>query len=478
MKRYNSLLEVRRDIAESTLTCRELVAYYLQNIREKNNLNAFLEVYEEEALIRADEIDQKFVQGNAGKLAGMIIGIKDVLAYKNHSLQASSHMLDGFKSLYTATAVQRLLDEDAIILGRQNCDEFAMGATNETSFFGPALNEDNLSRVPGGSSGGSAVAVQADLCLASIGTDTGGSVRQPAAFCGIIGMKPSYSRISRYGLIAYASSFDQIGVLTRSVEDAALLLEVMAGPDDYDSTVSHREVPAYSQNLETNGTFKIGYIRDCLESEGINPEIREAVLQVVDDLRAEGHSVEGAEFPYLDYIVPTYYILTTAEASSNLSRYDGVKYGYRSQATTDLGSMYKKTRSEGFGPEVKRRIVLGTFVLSADYYDAYYTKAQKSRRLIKEKTDELLEEYDFLILPTTPTTALPVGEAMSDTLAMYLGDIFTVQASLAGVPAISVPIGRDAQGLSIGLQIMSRSFDEGNLLAFSKYITEKLKLAV
>lgn len=465
-------------MTENGFSCQDLVLYYLQNIREKQHLNAFLEVYEGEALARAGEVDQKIANGTAGKLAGMVIGIKDVLAYKDHSLQASSHMLDGFKSLYTATAVQRLIDEDAIILGRQNCDEFAMGATNETSYFGPVLNEDDPSRVPGGSSGGSAVAVQADLCLASIGTDTGGSVRQPAAFCGIIGIKPTYSRISRYGLIAYASSFDQIGVLTRSVEDAALLLEVMAGPDEYDSTVSLREVPAYSQQLELDRPLKVGYIRDTLESEGIQAEIKEAMLQVVDDLRTEGHTVEGADFPYLDYIVPTYYILTTAEASSNLSRYDGVKYGYRSPATSDLVSMYKKTRSEGFGAEVKRRIILGTFVLSADYYDAYYTKAQKARRLIKEKTDELLEQYDFLILPTTPTTAFPVGEAMGDNLAMYLADIFTVQASLAGVPAISVPVGRDAQGLSIGLQVIARSFEEGKLLAFSKYITEKLKLTV
>jgi aspartyl-tRNA(Asn)/glutamyl-tRNA(Gln) amidotransferase subunit A len=465
-------------MAENGLTCRDLVSYYLQNIREKWKLNAFLEVYEAEARTRADEVDRKLANGTAGKLAGMVIGIKDVLAYKDHSLQASSRMLEGFQSLYTATAVQRLLDEDAIILGRQNCDEFAMGASNETSYFGPALNEDDPARVPGGSSGGSAVAVQADLCLASVGTDTGGSVRQPAAFCGIIGMKPTYSRISRYGLIAYASSFDQIGALTRSVEDAALLLEVMAGADEYDSTASHREVPAYSQQLELDCPLRIGYIRDCLESEGIQPEIKEAMLQVADDLRGEGHTVQGADFPYLDYIVPTYYILTTAEASSNLSRYDGVKYGYRSPRTTDLLSMYKRTRSEGFGAEVKRRIMLGTFVLSADYYDAYYTKAQKARRLIKEKTDELLEQFDFLILPTTPTTAFPVGEAMGDTLAMYLGDIFTVQASLAGVPAISVPVGRDARGLSIGLQIIARSFDEGKLLAFSKYITEKLKLAV
>ncbi|PIQ21666.1 MAG: Asp-tRNA(Asn)/Glu-tRNA(Gln) amidotransferase GatCAB subunit A [Cytophagales bacterium CG18_big_fil_WC_8_21_14_2_50_42_9] len=477
MKRYNSLEEVRQDLKAGTVTCRSLVTYYLQNIKQKQHLNAYLEVFEAEALTLADTVDGKLAAGTAGRLAGMVIGIKDVLAYKDHALQSSSNILQGFKSLYTATAVQRLLAEDAIIIGRQNCDEFAMGASNETSAFGPVLNDADNSRVPGGSSGGSAVAVQADLCLASIGSDTGGSVRQPAAFCDIIGFKPTYSRISRYGLVAYASSFDQIGTLTRSVEDAALLLEVMAGADDYDSTASYRPVPAYSEQLETNKKYRIGYIRDSFENEALQPEIKEAMAGVVDRLKADGHTIEAVDFHYLDYIVPTYYILTTAEASSNLSRFDGVKYGYRSPDATDLPSMYKKTRSQGFGHEVQKRIMLGTFVLSADYYDAYYTKAQQVRRIIKEKTEELLREYDFLILPTTPTTAFPLGGNDADPLAIYLADIFTVQASLAGVPAISVPVGYDDQGLAIGLQVLAQPFAESPLFSFSKLITQKILTA-
>lgn len=474
MRRFNSLTEVRHELTAGTTSCRQLVDYYLDNIRRKEHLNAFLEVWPEEARAQAEAIDAKLAAGTAGKLAGMVIGLKDVLAYEGHALQSSSHILDGFKSLFTGTAVQRLLDEDAIVIGRQNCDEFAMGASNETSYFGPARNEIDTDRVPGGSSGGSAVAVQADMCLASIGSDTGGSVRQPAAFCGIVGFKPTYSRISRYGLIAYASSFDQIGTLTRSVEDAALLLEVMAGHDSFDSTVSQREVPAYSQQLTPAPHYRIGYIKDCLERPGLNPEIKAATEQALEQLRGQGHVVEAVDFSYLDLIVPTYYILTTAEASSNLSRYDGVKFGYRSPDATDLESLYKKTRAQGFGSEVQRRILLGTFVLSASYYDAYYTKAQKVRRLIKEKTDELLREYDFLVLPTTPTTAFRIGDVNKDTLAMYLADIFTVQASLAGVPAISVPNGVDAQGLPIGLQILSGAFREEHLLAFANSLTQTL----
>ncbi|AHJ99333.1 Asp-tRNA(Asn)/Glu-tRNA(Gln) amidotransferase subunit GatA [Hymenobacter swuensis] len=474
MRRFNSLTEVRHELTAGTTSCRQLVEYYLDNIRRKEHLNAFLEVWPEEAQAQAEAVDAKLAAGTAGKLAGMVIGLKDVLAYEGHALQSSSHILDGFKSLFTGTAVQRLLDEDAIVIGRQNCDEFAMGASNETSYFGPARNEIDPDRVPGGSSGGSAVAVQADMCLASIGSDTGGSVRQPAAFCGIVGFKPTYSRISRYGLIAYASSFDQIGTLTRSVEDAALLLEVMAGADSFDSTVSQREVPAYSQQLTPAPHYRVGYIKDCLERPGLNPEIKAATEQALEQLRGQGHVVEAVDFPYLDFIVPTYYILTTAEASSNLSRYDGVKFGYRAPDATDLESLYKKTRAQGFGPEVQRRILLGTFVLSASYYDAYYTKAQRVRRLIKEKTDELLREYDFLVLPTTPTTAFRIGDVNKDTLAMYLADIFTVQASLAGVPAISVPNGTDSQGLPIGLQILSGAFREEHLLAFANAVTTTL----
>jgi aspartyl-tRNA(Asn)/glutamyl-tRNA(Gln) amidotransferase subunit A len=464
---YSSLSEIQRELAAGTTSCRQLVEYYLVNIEQRNaELNVFLEVWADEARQQADAVDEKLANGTAGRLAGMVIGLKDVLAYEGHSLQSSSRILDGFKSLYTGTAVQRLLAEDAIFIGRQNCDEFAMGGSNENSAFGPARNALDPSRVPGGSSGASAVAVQADMCLASIGSDTGGSVRQPAAFCGVVGLKPTYSRISRYGLVAFASSFDQIGPITHSVEDAARLLEVMAGPDGMDSTASEQPVPAYSALLEPLPHYRIGYLKEAIDRPGLQSEVHDALQTTLETLRSQGHVVEPVDFPYLDEMIPTYYILTTAEASSNLSRFDGVKYGYRAPDATDLESLYKKTRAQGFGPEVQRRIMLGTFVLSASYYDAYYTKAQRVRRLIKEKTDELLRQYDFLVLPTTPTTAFKIGEKQ-DPVSMYLADIFTVQASLSGVPAISIPAGEDAEGMPIGLQILSGAFREADLLAFA-----------
>jgi aspartyl-tRNA(Asn)/glutamyl-tRNA(Gln) amidotransferase subunit A len=468
---FSSLSEIQRELAAGTTSCCQLVEYYLDNISQRNaELNVFLEVWADEARQKAAAVDEKLALGTAGRLAGMVIGLKDVLAYQGHSLQSSSRILDGFKSLFTGTAVQRLLDEDAIFIGRQNCDEFAMGGSNENSAFGPARNAQDPSRVPGGSSGASAVAVQADMCLASIGSDTGGSVRQPAAFCGVVGLKPTYSRISRYGLVAFASSFDQIGPITHSVEDAARLLEVMAGPDGMDSTASQQPVPAYSALLEPLPHYRIGYLKEAIDRPGLQPEVHDALEGTLGALRNQGHVVEAVDFPYLDEMIPTYYILTTAEASSNLSRFDGVKYGYRAPDATDLESLYKKTRAQGFGPEVQRRIMLGTFVLSASYYDAYYTKAQRVRRLIKEKTDELLRQYDFLVLPTTPTTAFKIGEKQ-DPVSMYLADIFTVQASLSGVPAISIPAGQDAEGLPIGLQILSGAFREADLLAFANELT-------
>ena len=468
---FSSLSEIQRELAAGTTSCRQLVEYYLDNIEQRNaELNVFLEVWADEARQQAIAVDEKLAQGTAGRLAGMVVGLKDVLAYQGHALQSSSRILDGFKSLFTGTAVQRLLAEDAIFIGRQNCDEFAMGGSNENSAFGPVRNAQDTSRVPGGSSGGSAVAVQADMCLASIGSDTGGSVRQPAAFCGVVGLKPTYSRISRYGLVAFASSFDQIGPITHSVEDAARLLEVMAGPDGMDSTASQQPVPAYSALLEPLPHYRIGYLKEAIDRPGLQLEVHDALERTLDTLRQQGHVVEAVDFPFLDQMIPTYYILTTAEASSNLSRFDGVKYGFRAPDVTDLESLYKKTRAQGFGPEVQRRIMLGTFVLSASYYDAYYTKAQRVRRLIKEKTDELLRQYDFLILPTTPTTAFKIGEKQ-DPVSMYLADIFTVQASLSGVPAISIPAGQDAEGMPIGLQIMSGAFREADLLAFANELT-------
>jgi aspartyl-tRNA(Asn)/glutamyl-tRNA(Gln) amidotransferase subunit A len=474
LRKYYSFKDIKNDIREGIIDCTQLVDHYLKNIKDKAYLNAFLEVYEDEARQQALRVDEKIRSGKAGKLAGMVIGIKDVLCYKNHSLQCSSHILKNFKSQFTATAVQRLLDEDVIIIGRINCDEFAMGSSNENSAFGPVKNEIDPERVPGGSSGGSAVAVQSDLCLAALGTDTGGSVRQPAAFCGIIGLKPTYSRISRYGLTAYASSFDTIGILTTDVYDNALLLELMAGEDEYDSTVSKKPVPEYSQKMKFGGKANIAYIKETLEDPRIDSEIKDRIKNVLDFLKNEGHNVDAIEYPLLDFVLPTYYILTTAEASSNLSRYDGVRYGYRSTNTTDLESMYKKSRSEGFGEEVQRRILLGTFILSASYYDAYYTKAQKVRRIIRDKTLEILEKYDFIALPTTPTTAFKIGE-VKNPLDMYFEDLLTVQASVAGIPAVSIPVGRDKKNLPIGFQLMGGYFEESDLLAFSKYILEHYK---
>ncbi|TAF65579.1 MAG: Asp-tRNA(Asn)/Glu-tRNA(Gln) amidotransferase subunit GatA [Cytophagales bacterium] len=453
------------------MTCQEKVKKYIQNIKAKPQLNAFLEIYEEEALQRAAQIDAKIAAGNAGKLAGFVIGLKDVICYQNHPLQASSKILNGFVSQFSATVTERLLAEDAIIIGRQNCDEFAMGSSNENSAFGIARNAADESRVPGGSSGGSAIAVQADLCDISLGSDTGGSVRQPAAFCGVVGLKPTYSRISRFGLIAYASSFDCIGIFGRNIKDVALVLEVIAGKDDQDSTVSSQPVPAYSQQLSVTSKKRIAYLKETIESEGLQPEILATVKNTIEQLKKDGHTVEQVDFPLLKYILPVYYILTTAEASSNLARYDGVRYGHRTKEDfEDLEEMYKKTRSEGFGSEVQRRIMLGTFVLSASYYDAYYTKAQKMRRLIKESTDKIFENYDFILLPTTPTTAFKIGEHQKDVLQMYLADLFTVQANVAGIPAISIPKGTDEQGLPIGIQLMAQYFKEDELLAFANYL--------
>lgn len=444
----------------------------MANIDKKKHLNVFLTVYEKEAREKALQVDSKIQKGTAGKLAGLIVGLKDVLSYKDHPVQASSKILNGYVCQYTATAVQRLLDEDAIIIGRQNCDEFAMGSSNENSAFGPVLNDIDNTRVAGGSSGGSAVAVMADLCDISIGSDTGGSVRQPAAFCGVIGLKPTYSRISRHGLIAYGSSFDCIGIFSKNIYDAAIVLETMAGKDEYDSTVSTQPVPSYSSELNaaSKKKFRVAYMRDTLESEALQPEIKENIYKKIDQLKSAGHSVDAINFPLNDYVLPTYYILATAEASSNLSRYDGVRYGHRSTAAHDLTSLYKKTRSEGFGKEVQRRIMLGTFVLSASYYDAYYTKAQKVRKLIRDSIKAIFANHDFIILPTTPTTAFKLGEHTNNPIEMYLADLYSVQANVAGVPGISIPCGKDSKGLPIGIQIMADDFEESKLFQFSEII--------
>ncbi len=474
-KTYSSLKEIQHDISINKVTCTQLVESYLARIEEQKHLNAFLEVFTTDAKAAAVEVDAKIAKGIAGKLAGMVIGIKDNICYKNHKVSASSKILEGFESLFSATVVERLLAEDAIIIGRTNCDEFAMGSSNENSAYGAVLNSIDTTKVPGGSSGGSAVAVKANLCLASLGSDTGGSVRQPASFCDIVGMKPTYGRVSRHGLIAYASSFDQIGPFANNVEDLAIITEVISGGDEYDTTCSNRTVPSYSAQLSLDKKLKLTYYKSYIENEGLDPEIKARFYELVEQLRGQGHVVEETEFEYLDYLVPTYYVLTTAEASSNLARFDGIHYGYRSKNATDLESTYKKSRSEGFGKEVKRRIMLGTYVLSAGFYDAYYAKGQKVRRLIKDKTDAVLNEYDFILSPTSPHTPFEIGKQSGDQIKMYLEDIYTAQAPLAGIPAISLPLGKHSNGLPFGIQVMAKSFGEQELLAFSKHLMDTTK---
>ena len=474
MNNYISYTETINALKCGETTCVNIVTNYLSTISDKNNkINAFVEVFSEEALEKAKQIDQKISEGKSGKLAGMVIGIKDNICYKNHKVSASSKILSDFESLYSATVIEKLEQEDSIIIGRLNCDEFAMGSANENSIYGYVKNPHNTNKVPGGSSGGSAAAVAANMCLAALGSDTGGSIRQPAAFCGVVGLKPTYSRVSRYGLIAYASSFDQIGPITHNVEDSALLLEVISGLDKNDSTSSSVKVDDYS-SFSKNGKKKIAVISDCINHKGLDSEVKNKVEESIIKLKELGHEVEYVSFPYLDFLVPTYYVLTTAEASSNLARFDGVHYGFRSEKTENLEQTYINSRTEGFGEEVKRRIMLGIFVLSAGYHDAYYKKAQQVRRLVQNKTNEILENYDFILSPTTPHTAFDLGKKQTDPTVMYLEDIFTVQANITGHPSISLPLYKHSNGMPFGLQILSQKFTEKELLSFSEEIMKNL----
>ena len=476
MKSYHTLREIQNDLENASLTCRQLVRYYLENIKSQSALNAFVEVYEASALAKAREIDRKLKEKKAGRLAGLVFGIKDLICLNRHAVSGGSKILEGFESQFSATAVEALLKEDAIVIGRQNCDEFGMGSSNENSVYGSVKNAADESRVPGGSSGGSAVAVQADMCQISLGTDTGGSVRQPAAFCGVIGFKPTYSRISRQGLLAYASSFDSVGIFSKSIEDNALVLSIIAGADGKDSTASRQPVPNYPELIQNTGKYKIACLEEAINTPALQPEIKKAIKNRLNKLEKAGHQVASVSFPLLHRVLPTYYILTTAEASTNLSRYDGAHYGHRSKEVTDLESLYKNSRTEGFGEEVRRRILLGTFVLSADYYDAYYTKAQKVRRLILEQTEKILAAYDFIVMPTTPTTAFQLGEHTQNPLEMYLADLYTVQASVTGLPAISLPIGKDTDNMPIGMQVIGKAFEEVKLFAFSKEVMVNVEL--
>ena len=473
MKIYTSYKETRAALNNKETTCYQIVQNYIQIICEKNKqINAFVEVYSKEALLTSSQIDKKISNGTAGKLAGMVVGIKDNICFKNHKISASSKILKGFKSLYSATVVERLIQEDAIIIGRLNCDEFAMGSANENSVYGPVKNPININKVPGGSSGGSSSAVASQMCLVALGSDTGGSIRQPAAFCGVVGLKPTYSRVSRYGLIAYASSFDQIGPISNNVEDSALVLEVISGKDNNDATSSSRIVDEYSK-FEIKKKRKIAVILECLERKDVDEEVKKSIKQTIGNLKKEGHEIEYISFPLLDYLVPTYYVLTTAEASSNLARYDGIHYGYRTKASKSLEQTYVFSRTEGFGEEVKRRIMLGTFVLSAGYKEAYYSKAQQVRRIVENKTREILQKFDFILSPTTPHTAFDIGDKQSDPTKRYLEDIFTVHANIAGNPAISLPLYTHTNGMPYGLQLLSKKFSERSLLSFSSELMQE-----
>ncbi len=464
--------ELGKKIAAGEVTSATATQAYLDQIGARDKeIHAYITVDTEGALRRARECDEKIKAGSlTGPLAGVPVAIKDNMCIEGQLTTCASKILSNFVPTYTSTAVQALLDAGAVVLGKTNMDEFAMGSTTETSYFGVTRNPRDLSRVPGGSSGGSAAAVAADLCAVALGSDTGGSIRQPAGFCGITGIKPTYGRVSRYGLIAYGSSLDQIGPLAKDVTDCATILEIISTRDPRDSTSAR--LPEGSEEAATDFTsalvqdvkgMKIGVPRDYF-LEGLDPDVKSNVLAAADKLRELGAEVEEFDLGMVEYAIPAYYIIACAEASSNLERFDGVKYGYRTDSYTDLHNMYKKTRSEGFGPEVKRRIMLGSFVLSSGYYDAYYVKALRVKALIKQAFDRAFEKYDVILGPVAPTTALPIGESLSDPIKMYLGDIYTVSVNLAGLPGISVPCGTDRNGLPVGLQLLGQTFAEKKII--------------
>lgn len=449
-------------LKSNELSLTENVQTFLSRIEANKDINAFNFIFED-SLVKAKEVEEKIKNGTSGKLAGLVIAIKDVLAIKDKPLTCSSNILNDFKAIYTATSVQKLLDEDAIIIGKTNCDEFAMGSSNENSAFGNVLNPVDKTRVPGGSSGGSAAVVAANLCDVSLGTDTGGSIRQPAAFCGVYGLKPTYGRVSRYGLTAFASSFDTIGPFSKNIQDIAAVLNIISGKDKYDSTSIDIKKPEFSINTNSSRKIKIGIPKEYF-SEGLNDEVRSITENYISNISSEKAEFVDIHLKFNEYAIATYYILTTAEASANLSRYDGVRYGYRFEKPADLDEMYTETRSHGFGDEVKRRIMLGTYVLSSGYYDAYYRKAQKVRRIIKEDFDKAFMNVDVILTPTSPFTAFKIGEKTADPLQMYLSDIYTTSANLAGIPAINIPVGFDSNNLPVGVQLMANQFNEDLLL--------------
>ena len=458
--------QLREKIAAGRVTSVALTEAVLRAIAQRDGeLNAYISLMADTALEKAREVDERAKRGDAlGALAGIPVAVKDIICTKGVKTTCGSRMLESFVPPYDATVIEKLKAADAVLIGKTNMDEFGMGSSTETSHFGPTRNPRDPSRVPGGSSGGSAASLASDEAILALGSDTGGSIRQPASFCGVVGLKPTYGRVSRFGLVAYASSLDQIGPMAKNVRDCALLMGVLAGYDPKDSTSVEAKVPDYTAALDQgNAGMRIGLPKECY-SEGLDEAVKSAVLGAVERLKAPGAEVSEVSLPHTEVAIATYYILAMAEASANLARYDGVRYGFRAEGTKDLFDMYCRTRSEGFGDEVKRRIMLGTYTLSAGYYDAYYRKAQKVRTLIVRDFEQALERCDVLITPTSPTVAFKLGEKLDDPLQMYLSDIYTISANLAGLPALSVPCGVSSEGLPIGLQIFGRPFEEGTVL--------------
>ena len=458
--------ELKEKLANKELTVTDITKAYVDRINEKEpEVKAFVNTLTEEALAKSKEIEEKINKGEiTSEYAGIPIGIKDNMCTKGVKTTCSSKMLENFVAPYDATAVEKLNEENLINLGKLNMDEFAMGASTEYSTFKKTANPWDLNRVPGGSSGGSAAAVAAGLVPWALGSDTGGSIRQPASFCGVVGLKPTYGLVSRYGLVAFASSLDQIGPITKDVEDAAILLNMIAGHDEKDTTSIKIEKKDYTKALKNDVKgLRIGIPKEYY-GEGINSEVKEALEKAIEEYKAMGATVEEFSLPIAEYALATYYIIACAEASSNLGRFDGIRYGYRTENFENLRDIFINSRTEGFGAEVKRRIILGTYVLSSGYYDAYYKKAQQVRTLVKNEFDKAFEKYDVLITPTSPTTAFNIGQRSNNPLEMYLADICTVSVNIAGLPGISVPCGVDSEGMPIGMQIIGKHFDEETIL--------------
>ena len=472
VEKPKSLVELRAGITSGAVKAADLAAGYYDRIAAVNpHLNVYLSLTKERAMEQAAHVDAAAAKGDPlGPLAGIPVGIKDVLVMKDAPSTAGSKILEGYRPPYDATSVARLEAAGAVLLGKVNCDEFAMGSSNENSAYGAVRNPVDTERVPGGSSGGSAAAVAANLAVATLGTDTGGSIRQPASFCGVVGVLPTYGRVSRYGLIAFASSLDRVGPFAANVRDAATLLGIVAGHDPKDATSSPAPVPDYAAESDkpVEG-LRIGIPAEYF-GEGLDPEVRAAVERGIEDLKSAGCSVKPVSLPHTRYAIPTYYLVATAEASANLARFDGVRYGYRSPASESLAAMYRHSRDEAFGAEVKRRILLGTYALSAGYYDAYYLKAQQARRLLAEEFLRAFADVDAIVTPTAPMPAFKLDEKTGDPLAMYLADIYTVTASLAGICGVNVPCGTTAAGLPVGMQVLAAHLNEGTAFRVARAV--------